>query len=189
MTYKYSAFSFLLITVFGFAMWMTYWSYHQPRRTVSASTIELSDAWMENVNAIVMDKQGKPSIKIRTPKMVHFTTGDTTHLTLPKLTLYHKSPKPWHITAKYAKATQGMENVNFRDHVVIQHAADSSSPATLIKTSTLMVHPNQQLAETTDLITLLQPNLSIHATGMKADMNTGNIKLLSAARGEYVPNT
>jgi lipopolysaccharide export system protein LptC len=143
---------------------------------------------MENITAVIMDKQGKPSLKIVTPKMVHYAANDTTHLTSPKLTLYRKSPQPWFITAAFAKATQGIENVNFWDNVVVKHAADNSSPSTLIKTSTLMVHPNQQIAETHDVITLLQPNLVINATGMHADMNTGDIKLLSAARGEYVPN-
>ncbi|MCW5582746.1 MAG: LPS export ABC transporter periplasmic protein LptC, partial [Gammaproteobacteria bacterium] len=63
------------------------------------------------------------------------------------------------------------------------------SPATLIKTPTLSVQPNKQIAETNDLITLIQPNLVVKSTGMYADMNTGNIKLLSQARGEYVPNS
>ncbi len=101
--------------------------------------------------------------------------------------MYRKSPNPWYVTAKFAKATQGIENVYFWKNVVIHHAADFNSPATLIKTTTLMVHPNKQTAETNDIITMIQPSLVVKATGMHADMNNGDIKLLSQARGEYEP--
>lgn len=187
MTYKYAAISLIMIIVVGLATWTTYFSY-RPQNNASTTTTLLPDAFMEDVTAFIMDKQGKPSMKIITPKMVHFTENDTSQLTSPQLTLYRKSPKPWYVTANQAKATQGIENVHFWDNVVIHHAADNTHPATLIKTSTLMVHPNKQTAETDKLVTLIQPNLVVKAIGMNADMNSGDIKLLSQARGEYVPN-
>ena len=52
-----------------------------------------------------------------------------------------------------------------------------------------MVHPNEQTAETNALITLYQPNITVNAIGMTANIDTGDIKLLSQARGEYAPNS
>lgn len=186
MTYKYSALSLLMMIVVGLATWTTLLSY--PPQNPTKVTSPLPDAFMEDVTALIMDKQGKPSMKIITPKMIHFADNDTTQLASPQLTLYRKSPKPWYVTANYAQATQGIENVHFWDNVEIHHAADGMNPATLIKTSTLMVHPNKKTAETDEVVTLIQPNLVVKATGMKADMNSGDIKLLSQARGEYVPS-
>jgi lipopolysaccharide export system protein LptC len=189
MTYnKYTIFSFIMIAALGLATWTRFMSSHQQTNTIANRPL-LPDAYMEDVVAIIMDKQGKPSMKIVTPNMVHYTENDTTQLKSPQLTLYRKSPKPWFITAKYAKATQGIDNVDFWDTVTLHHAADENNPATLIKTITLTVHPNKQIAQTKDLITLIQPNLVVKATGMYADMNTGDIKLLSQARGEYVPSS
>lgn len=188
MTYRHSIFSLIMIAVLAFAGWVTYISY-RPQHNHNKPSSLLPDAFMENVSAVIMDKQGKPKMKIVSPKMVHFAENDTTRLTTPELTLYRKSPKPWYITATHAKATQGIENVRFWDNVTIHHAADENNPATLIKSPTLVVHPNEQTAETNDLITLIQPNLLVKATGMFADMNTGDIKLISQARGEYVPNS
>jgi lipopolysaccharide export system protein LptC len=145
------------------------------------------DAYMEDVVALVLDKQGKPKMKIISPKMVYYAKDDKTLLTTPQLTLYRKSPQPWYITSKFAEATEGTEHVFFKEQVVIQHAADINNPATVIKTTTLLVHPEMQLAETNDPITLIQPNLVVKGTGMHADINKGDIKLLSEARGEYVP--
>ena len=177
----------MIILAIGFAAWTTLLSY-RPDVTSGTPVVNLPDGFMENVVALIMDKQGKPSMKIITPKMIHYAKNDTTHLTTPQLTLYRKSPQPWYITSNYAKATQGIENVNFWENVLIHHSADQENPATLIKTSTLTVHPNQQIADTSDTITMVQPNITVTAIGMHADLNTGDIKLLSNSRGEYVPN-
>jgi len=188
MTSKYLIISIITIMVLGVTSSVMYFSY-RPQSTITMRSTLRPDAIMENVSAVIMDKQGKPSLKIVSPRMLHFAANDTTQLLEPELTLYRKSPKPWFIKAKYAKATQGIEKVNFWEDVSIHHAADQGNPATLIRTPTLTVHPNKQIALTDDLITLIQPNLIVKATGMFADMNTGDIKLISQARGEYVPNS
>lgn len=177
-----------MITVVGLTVWTTMLSL-RPNAAPVINTSMYPDAIMEDVTAVVLDKQGKPSMKIVTPKMVHYNENDTTHLTSPKLTIYRQSPKPWVITAEFAKATQGTENIHFQENVIVHHPADATNPATLIKTSSLLVHPDSQIAETTALITLIQPSLTVKATGMYANMKNGDIKLLSRARGEYVPSS
>lgn len=188
MTYKNALISSIMIVAIGFMAWTTFLS-SRPQNTQTTKTAMLPDAFMEDVTAVIMDKQGKPKMKIVTPKLVHYAENDTTRLITPQLTLYRKSPQPWFITSKTAEATQGADQVYFQDDVNIHHSADENNPATLIKTTTLTVHPNKQLADTNDLITLIQPNTVIKAVGMHADMNTGDIKLLSQARGEYVPSS
>jgi lipopolysaccharide export system protein LptC len=180
-------FSLTLILVIGLAAWTTFMAYH-PETLVSSKKNTLPDAFMENVTALMMNKEGMPSLKIVTPKLTHYTDNDTSNFLTPKLTIYRQSPEPWYITSQYGKSTQGMTNVFFWQHVNIQHAADVSSPETLIKTPTLLVHPNDRTAETKDWITLIQPNTTIKAVGMQANMKTGDIKLLSQVRGEYVPD-
>lgn len=149
---------------------------------------KLPDGYMENVDAIILDKFGKISMRIVTPKMVHFAKDDTTDFTEPQLTLFHQSPTPWFITSKDAKAQHGIDQVYFRHDVTIHRPADFNNPATVIETTSLLVHPNDKTAETPEPITMTQPNTIIRATGMFADMNTGNIKLLSQAQGEYDPD-
>lgn len=187
MTYK-AIFSFALIAILGLVALATF-TFYRPAISIATKTASLPDAIMEDVTALIMDKQGKPTMKVITPKLIHFTADDTTHFTTPQLIFYRKSPKPWYVTSKYARATQGIENVHFSNDVIVHHAADDRNPATLIKTTQLTVHPNQQTAETDEFITLIQPNITVKATGMFADMNTGDIKLLSQARGEYEPNS
>ncbi len=187
MTYK-NTLIMLFIIALGLAAGMTFVLNNANNTKVTNNTL-LPDAFMENVTATIMDKYGKPKMKIVTPKMTHFTENDTTQLASPELTLYRKSPTPWYITADHATATQGADLIHFQKDVMIHHAADTDHPATLIKTPSLTVHPNDQTAETDELITMTQPNTLIKAVGMRANMNTGDIKLLSQAKGEYVPNS
>lgn len=187
--YKYFIFSLIVMSLILFTTAIYFLSY-SPKRAPSKSLTHVPDAIMEDVTAVIMNKEGKPKLKIASPKMVHFSENDSTRLTSPTLIVYRpNSSQPWFITAQHANATQGIENVNFWDKVNIHHAADGNNPATFIKTTTLLVHPNKQTAQTDDLITLTQPNLVVNAKGMFADMNTGDIKLISQTRGEYVPNS
>lgn len=149
----------------------------------------LPDAIMTDVTATIFDSVGKVSMRIITPKLVHFANHDTTELTTPEVSLYRKSPQPWVIHSDYAEATAGLDNVHFWQNVNIHHPASFDSPSTMIKTTTLMVHPNEQTAETNALITLYQPNITVNAIGMTANIDTGDIKLLSQARGEYAPSS
>ena len=187
MPYKNIAIGFIFVIAVSVAAVLTL-SY-SPGTTKQTKTAEYPDAFMENVSALILNKEGKVYMKIETPKMIHFKNGDMTDFIDPQLTLYHRSPQPWFIQSKFAKANQGIENVLFREDVTIHHPADLNNPATVIKTKTLTVHPNSQTAETKDLITMVQPNSTIKAVGMFADMNSGNIKLLSQAQGEYVPDS
>jgi len=189
MTYKNTIVSLVALASVGFAIWITFLSSYHPRVVSDAERTVVPDAFMEDVTALILDDYGKPSMKIKAPRMEHFTKDDMSLLVMPHLTIYRKSPQPWYVTSKHAKAMHGIEKVDFWDDVVVQHPADPGNPATIIKTPTLTVYPGEQTAETSDHITMIQPGIVVNSTGMHADMNTGNIKLLSQAWGEYVPNS
>lgn len=177
-----------LLTIIGLAIWTTMLSMH-PTLTKSTIPSSLPDAYMEDVTALIMNKEGKLTLKIETPQLTHYKENDKTDFIEPTLTLFKESVQPWHITAKFAQATQGIDNVSFWDHVNIHHAADKNHPDTQINTASLTVHPNLKTAETRDLITMVQPDLKVNAIGMHANMNTGDVVLLSQAKGEYAPNS
>lgn len=187
MTYKNAMISLMTTLIISAAALITL-TYQSNSHTTQVDR-KLPDAYMENVTAIILDKVGKVTMKIVTPKMMHYVQNDTTDFIDPQLTLYHKSPNPWFVESKTAQALHGIDNVVFNGDVTIHHPADFNNPATVIKTTTLTVHPNEKTAETSEPITMIQPNSVIKAVGMHADMESGNIKLLSQAQGEYVPNS
>lgn len=145
------------------------------------------DSYMENIQATILNKEGKPSLKVIAPKMIHYPENDSTEMTTPHVTIYRHSPKPWYIDSDFAKTKGGINEIQFWQNVNIHHPADTENPNTSMTTDTLTIFPNQQLASTDQAITFIQPDTTIHAIGMLANLNDGTIKLLSQAKGEYVP--
>jgi lipopolysaccharide export system protein LptC len=187
-TLKNILISALLILAIGLSSWSILIGRKSDALNPTNSPNE-PDAYMENVSATILNKQGTPSMKIETPRMVHYADNDTTHISNPHITVYRQSQEPWYINSDFAKATQGIEQILFWSNVVIHHAKDTDNPTTTMTTTSLTVFPNKQLAKTNEAITVRQPDSTLHAIGMFANMNDGTVKLLSQARGEYVPSS
>lgn len=176
----------LLALAAGISSWSILLS--QPKKThIKTSQTTRPSAFMEDVITTILNKQGTPSLKIETPKMVYYTENDKTDITKPFVTIFRHTPNPWHINAEYAQALDGTNQITFIEHVVIHHLGDIANPTTTLKTASLTVRPNKQLAETNDPVIITQPDTVVHATGMLANLDNGTVKLLSQAQGEYVP--
>jgi lipopolysaccharide export system protein LptC len=178
----------LLFTAVGFGIWSIPFSRSIPTHTATNQSTQ-PDAVMENVVATIINKQGHATLKIETTKMSHYAAQDTTEIIKPHVTVYRKSPNPWYIDANSAHAEHGTSQITFKDNVVIHHLNDVANPTTTMKTASLTIFPNKQIAQTGDPVTLLQPDTTIHAIGMLANLGEGTVKLLSQAQGEYEPST
>jgi lipopolysaccharide export system protein LptC len=185
-TLKNISLSLLLV----FAIALSCWSiilYHPAKMSVPDNDPKKLDSYMEEVSAIMFSKEGSPTLKVVTPRMVHYPENNTTDITKPRVTIFRKSPEPWFIDADFAKATNGMQSILFWSQVNIHHLADNENPATSLSTDTLTIFPSKQTAATSDAVTFVQPDTIVHAIGMLADMDAGTVKLLSQAQGEYDP--
>ena len=180
--------SLLLLIAAGLSAWSILIS-KQTTLLVIKNPTEHPDAIMENVIATIINKEGKPSLKIETPKMIHYAKNDTTDITTPHVTVYRQSPKPWTIDSQYAQATHGIVQINFWNHVVIHHPDDKLNPTTTMQMASLTVFPDKQIAQTDQAVVLTQPDTTIHAIGMLANLDNGTIKLISQTRTEYVPHS
>lgn len=178
--------SFLFIIALFLSVWSIFIVNQNQRNTIEHD-MHHPDAFMENVNATIMNKEGLPALKVTTPKLVHYLENDTTNIYKPDVIIYRQSPQPWHINSEYAEAIQGTAKVIFWNNVIIKHLADTANPFTTMQTYALEVFPDKQIAETNQGVTIQQPDTTVHATGMIANLNNGTVKLLSNAQGEYVP--
>lgn len=186
MTLRNTMLSLLLILAISLSAWTILVSKNaEPKHNLTDTS--LPDAFMEDITATVMNKEGTPTLKVTTPKMVHYASNDSTDIDKPVVTIYRHSPNPWLISSDHAKATEGTSQILFWQNVVLNHTADTDNPQTTMHTDTLTVFPNKKIAQTDQPITINQPDVTVHATGMMANMNDGTVKLLSKAQGEYVP--
>lgn len=187
LTIKNFIFSALLLLAIALSGWSIFIA--KKALPSTANQTHQPDAFMENVVTTVMNKEGKPALKVAAPKMVHYAENDMTDITTPHVTVFRQSPQPWYIDSDFGKALNGTEEINFSSHVVIHHPNDSENPLTIMKTATLTVFPDKQTAQTDAAITITQPDATIYAIGMLANLTNGTVQLLSQARGEYVPTS
>jgi len=185
-SFKNSTVSLLFLAAFILSAWSILLS-RQSQPLMTHNHSDEPDAYMENIVATIMNKQGSPSLKIEAPKMIHYVENDTTYINHPHVTVYRQSPQPWYINSDHAEASNGTEEILFSDNVVIHHPADIANPNTTMETASLTVFPDKQQAHTDNAVTITQPDTIIHAVGMLADLNDGTVKLLSQAKGDYVP--
>jgi lipopolysaccharide export system protein LptC len=187
-TVKNTTISLLLLAAILLSSWSILTSSSMPINPTTENPNE-ADAFMQDVVTTALNKEGKPAFQLATPKMTHYPAGDTTHIVTPHVTFYKQSSKPWYIDADYANATHGTHEVVFSNHVNIHHPADEDHPNTKMQTDTLTIFPDQQVASTNDPVIFMQPDTTIHAIGMLANLTAGTIKLLSKAKGEYAPQS
>jgi lipopolysaccharide export system protein LptC len=143
------------------------------------------DAWMDTVDTTVMNKEGQVLMKIHSPSVIHYAENDTTYFVSPQFLLYRKSLKPWRITAGKGTATHGIEHIQLASQVTLHHPGDVTQSPTWINTEQLIIHPPNRTADTTHAVTITQPHTTISGIGLKADLNTNDIRLLSNTRGDY----
>lgn len=176
-------YSLLVTAALLLSGWSFFITYH--KKAILPDTLDKPDAYMDDVIATIIDKQGNPSIKIVASKMIHYVENDATDITNPLMTLYRKSPKPWHLSADHARTLQGISQILLWENVIINHPGDDQNEKTTLAMPTLTVYPENQTASTADPVVINQPNSKIHAIGMNADLASGTVKLLSQARGEF----
>ena len=180
--------SVLFIIAFALSAWSMLQS-REPHHVALLDQIDQPDAYMENILATFINKQGSPSLTIQSPKMTHYPDNDKTYILHPHVTIYRQSPQPWYITSEYAQAFNGTEHILFSNNVIIHHPADTENPNTTMETASLTIFPDKQQARTDHAVTIRQPDTIVHAIGMLANLNDGTIKLLSQAKGDYAPTS
>lgn len=179
--------SLLLIIAIGLCGWSIVVANHL--KTTTENNPTQPDAFMENVIITTLDKEGKPAMKLETPRITHYPEHDMTDIVTPHVTAYRQSPNPWHINSEHAKTTGGTSEILFWSRVIIHHLADTENPATMMETNSLTIFPDKQIAKTSDAVKITQPDTIVNSVGMLANWDDGTVQLLSQAKGEYVPHS
>ncbi len=176
--------------LFIFACVASWWIVHQSTNNyanLKKAPDNTPDFYMTDVNYISTNKQGKVNMRFTTPKLVHFKIQNRAQYISPKFELITKSNQKWFISSKKGTSKDGINILNLTGNVNIhQPAGPKNSPFTLT-TSQMTFYPQKETMHTEKPVTMIQPGTRVNATGLNANLKTGEIKLLSRARGVYEP--
>lgn len=186
LSYKRALLGILLLSATSLSLWLIFHTDIQQKRQnedISSHPI----AFAENVAITRIDKNGKLQSQLYSPKMTQYP-DNTTQFVDPHFIAYGRAEQPWKVTAKHGKAYDGVAKITLWDNVTIQQNAGPSNHPITITTSAITVYPKQQLAETDQPVTFMQPGITIYSVGIRAYLEEGRVELLSKARGQYDPS-
>ena len=158
--------------------------------TVSSKQDALS-GFMSSVIAIKMDKNGFPRTTLTAPLFQYYRTKNNILITKPHMKINPQSTAlgNWAITANRAILFLSNKTIQLFGNVNIIRGKTHSLPKTTFITSSLTVNPDSNKAFTDKTVTIIQPNNKITSKGLRANLKTGVISLVSSTSGEFDPNS
>ncbi len=143
------------------------------------------DSFMTNVHAIKLNQFGKPHDELFTPNIKHYLKNDSAIAIKPIFIFYGKKGPPWHIQGDQAHSINGNKVVFLTGHVRITQPPGLNSRNVTLTTTEMTLYPKRSFAETDQPVTIRQPGSIVHGVGMTADLNKGDVKILSQTHGMY----
>lgn len=172
--------SIALVLLIGFL-----WVYIDKDTTPSLVKVKSSkepDFFMRNMRTLNYDQTGQLEQTLTANKLDSYSKGKRSNLQNPAIDLYHQQTEPtWQITAKSGIVRNQGNRVDLNKNVVI-HNTDNSYQ---LNTEALTVYPEKNIAENNKLTTILSPQGTTTAQGIKTDLNQEHTILKNNVTGQY----
>jgi len=175
----------IVAVVAGSSLWLL--SNQAPREARSISSgRSVPDAFMDNFTTLNLDKNGTPKHKLKASHMVHYPDGDYSEFTLPELILYRPEKQQWTVSAETGKTTKDIKDILLRGEVNIQRINKATGISDItIKTQDVLIRPDDTYIETDHEIDIRKGKSRIQSTGIRANLDKGQVELLSRVKGVY----
>lgn len=143
------------------------------------------DFFMENTQILMLNEQGTPAYQLRSERATHQRNDDSTLLKQPNLLYYRPGDAhPWLLQAQQGVVTQGGDQVEMVDDVLLQRQ-DPTEPTARMTTQALTLYPERDYAETAQSVRIETAGSATTATGMQIFLDDGRLELLSNVRGQH----
>ncbi|MGH8033305.1 MAG: LPS export ABC transporter periplasmic protein LptC [Luteimonas sp.] len=133
---------------------------------------------LRDFELIALNAQGKESFTLRAPELAQSPTDETMALRTPLFLLPDKSGARWEIRSRTGWVAADNSEVRLRGNVVANSPPSAAKPTTM-HTEELNVFPDKNEATSVVLVTVNAPGSTMRGTGLKADLATQRIQLLS----------
>ncbi len=170
------------------ALGVSLWLMRQSLLSVDETNISQSttpDAYMVNAKYTSFDAKGHWTSRIDAVRVTHYPDQDTALFESPKMIALANNASTWEVIADHGTSKQDMKVLYLLGHVVVDRIDAIQGKNLTLNTSALTTWPKQKFAQTDQPVIIIQPGSVVHAIGLTADMNTGDIHLLSQVHGTY----
>lgn len=126
------------------------------------------DYTIEQVRALMMDEQGRPSRRLSAIQVRHFPDDDSSELDQPQLWLYDDGREQWHIRSEHGWMSEDSDRVILSGQVRARGGASADTGPLELETHEIEVFPDAQYAITDRFIEITRGSERITAIeGMK----------------------
>lgn len=170
---------------------VTGWSAWRQRAVPIASTAAeaRSDYLLRDFELIALDKQGHESATLRAPEMERSRADQTLSIVTPLFLLPDARGKHWELRSQTGWVSAEADELRLRGDVNGNSPPDSDTPPTTLRTESLDVFPQKNLARTADKVTMTRPGIIQSGVGFEADLDTRQYRLLSQVKTTYEPKS
>lgn len=149
------------------------------------NTIEPSDRmdlYVEQPRGVKFNDKGRRVQTFEATHLAHFQTSNHSDMTAPHFHIYTERGEVWDGTSATA-ILLGDSEIRLRDNVVIVDQAGT----TRLTSEQLNYFPKQQKVDSAVPVLVKRAADTSKSVGMRADLNTNRVELLSRVEGIHVP--
>jgi lipopolysaccharide export system protein LptC len=156
---------------------------HSPNPSNQA---ERPDTFVLQATYLHLDPNGHLQSKFFSPKVVHYAKDNRSEFASPHVIIYGQDGRPWVIDADHGQSQFGTQQIELWGNVKVQHFITlQQQPELTLLTSRLKYFSDQQLAQTDQPVTILQPGMTVNSVGLKADLKSASVQLISNVKARY----
>lgn len=142
--------------------------------------------YLDNFIATHRNAAGVRDYTIHAPRLIQLAGEQGTQVEKPILRSYRDGHiETWQIEAESGWVAPSLDLIRLQDKVTIQRPASSGELPLTIETRDVLVWPKQNRVSTAALVHLKTAAGELTSTGLEAEMDKQQVRLLSSVRGHY----
>lgn len=143
------------------------------------------DYYIEQFKYVKLGINGQPRYDISGQRMVHFPEDDSYEVTLPVFTNLDTNKAPMNMRADRGLITDSQTKIHLYDNVTATRAAFKKMQQARLTSAYLLVIPDDNIMRTDKPVEVTMGNSVMTSTGMIANNELQELRLLKNVRGIY----
>ncbi|ATD68892.1 LPS export ABC transporter periplasmic protein LptC [Luteimonas chenhongjianii] len=148
-----------------------------------------TDYLLRDFDIVALNNEGREAFSLQAPELQQTPGARTLELVTPLFLIPESDGEGrWTVRAKTGWVSESNDEVRLRGEVVADSPEGYPRP-TRMRTEALNVFPQRNHATSDVLVDVVQPGFTMQGTGMRADLDSGRIELLSEVKLRNEPNS
>jgi lipopolysaccharide export system protein LptC len=178
---------FIILVVVAALSWWWPQERGRPVRGAVPAGREEADYSFTGFVASQMNPHGDLEDTLSAERVVHYPDREAAVLTGPRLDFYENARRTWGIIARSGVVNEKDRSVWLSGEVRVAYAGEASEQGFDLYTEELRVWPGERRAETDKPVRIVQQSGVIDSVGLRADLGSRRLFLLSQVRATYGP--